>query len=222
MRIEIAFTLFGKQFLIPDTIVNSWIVVLILTIFALVVNRKLKQAKIDEKPTGLLNVAELIVQGIEGLVGSTMGREKLYFAPYICTLALYLLVANLFGLLGFTPPTSDYNVTFTLALITFTLTQFYRAKTKGFIGFFKSFTEPMPLLTPLNVIDEFANVISLSFRLFGNILSGVIIMSLVYTALGYFAPVVTPFLHAYFDVFSGVLQTFIFTMLTMIFISNAM
>jgi len=214
--------LFGKDFLIPDTIVNSWIILIILTIFALIVNSKIKKAEAGEKPSGLLNVVEALVEFVDGLVKSTMGPDKMFFAPYILTLIMFLLVANLFGLIGFTPPTSDYSVTFTLALMTFFLTQYYSFKTSGFLGYFKNFTEPMAFLTPLNIIGELANPISLSFRLFGNILSGVIIMGLLYSALGYFAPILTPVLHAYFDVFSGVLQTFIFAMLTMIFVGGAM
>ncbi|HHV27378.1 MAG TPA: F0F1 ATP synthase subunit A [Tissierellia bacterium] len=219
---EIPVKLFGKDFLIPDTIVNSWIILIILTIFALIVNSKIKKAEAGEKPSGLLNVVEALVEFVDGLVKSTMGPDKMFFAPYILTLIMFLLVANLFGLIGFTPPTSDYSVTFTLALMTFFLTQYYSFKTSGFLGYFKNFTEPMAFLTPLNIIGELANPISLSFRLFGNILSGVIIMGLLYSALGYFAPILTPVLHAYFDVFSGVLQTFIFAMLTMIFVGGAM
>jgi len=222
LKIEIPVKLFGKDFLIPDTIVNSWIILIILTIFALIVNSKIKKAEAGEKPSGLLNVVEALVEFVDGLVKSTMGPDKMFFAPYILTLIMFLLVANLFGLIGFTPPTSDYSVTFTLALMTFFLTQYYSFKTSGFLGYFKNFTEPMAFLTPLNIIGELANPISLSFRLFGNILSGVIIMGLLYSALGYFAPILTPVLHAYFDVFSGVLQTFIFAMLTMIFVGGAM
>lgn len=222
MKIEILVKLFGKDFLIPDTIVNSWIILIILTIFALIVNNKIKKAKSGEKPSGLLNVVEVLVDMVDGLVKSTMGPDKMFFAPYILTLIMFLLVANLFGLIGFTPPTSDYSVTLTLALMTFFLTQYYSFKTSGFLGYFKNFTEPMVFLTPLNIIGELANPISLSFRLFGNILSGVIIMGLLYSALGYFAPIFTPVLHAYFDLFAGVLQTFIFAMLTMIFVGGAM
>lgn len=222
MKIEIALTLFGKEIFIPETIVNTWIIVILLSFFAIYVNRKIKNAKIDEKPSGLLNVIELLVEGVQSLVETTMGFDKLKFAPYIGTLVLYLLVANLFGLLGFKPPTSDYNVTFGLALITFALTQYYGLKSKGLGGYVKGFFEPMPFLFPLNVIGEIANPISLSFRLFGNILSGVIIMGLIYGALGYASVVITPVFHAYFDVFAGVIQTFIFVMLTMVFISMAM
>lgn len=215
-------TMFGREFFIPATIVNSWIIVILLSIFAIVVNKKLKEADIDKKPSGFLNVIELLVEGIESLVKSTMGVKNMRFAPYIGTLALYLLVANLFGLIGFVPPTSDYNVPFALAIITFVMTQYYGLKSKGLGAYLKGFFEPMPFLFPLNVIGELANPVSLSFRLFGNILSGVIIMGLLYTALGFLAPVVAPVFHAYFDIFSGVIQTFIFTMLTMVFVSMAM
>lgn len=226
MKIEIALNLFGKEILIPDTIVNTWIIVILLSIFAIYVNSKIKNAKADEKPSGFLNFIELLVEGVESLVKSTMGPDKMKFAPYIGTLALYLVVANLFGLLGFTPPTSDYNVTFGLALITFILTQYYGLRSKGLGGYVKGFFEPMPFLFPLNIIGELANPVSLSFRLFGNILSGVIIMGLMYAALSslsvFAAPLITPAFHAYFDVFAGVIQTFIFVMLTMVFVSGAM
>ncbi len=218
----IIFHLFGKEIFIYDTLINSCIIVVLLSIFAIYVNSRIKKAKVDEKPSGLLNLVELLVESIEDLVRGNMGEDKMAFAPYIGTLAVYLAVANLFGLLGFSPPTSDYNVTFALAIITFVLTQYFGAKSKGIGGYIKSFFEPIPFLFPLNVIGEIANPISLSFRLFGNILSGVIIMYLIYSALGWFAPVVTPVFHAYFDVFAGLIQTFIFVMLTMVFISMAM
>lgn len=221
----IIFDLMGKEIYIHDTVVNSWIIVILLSIFAIYINSKIKKAKVDEKPKGILNIIEITVQSIQNLVTDTMGKDKMKFAPYIGTLALYLAVANLFGLIGFTPPTSDYNVTFALAIITFVLTQLFAIKSKGVGGFGKSFFEPFAFLFPINVIGELANPISLSFRLFGNILSGVIIMGLLYNALQglwFLIPVATPLLHGYFDVFAGLIQTFIFIMLTMVFISMAM
>jgi F-type H+-transporting ATPase subunit a len=220
MKIELTLNLFGKSIFIPDTIVNVWLIVILLLILGAIVNKKVKESNIDEKPSNFLNVIELSVEAVEGLVKQTMGAKHIRFAPYIFTLMFFLLVANLIGLIGFTPPTSDYSVTLTLALITFTLTQYYGLKNNGLLGYLKGFTEPMAFLTPLNVIGELANPISLSFRLFGNILSGVIIMGLFYQAVGIFAPIIAPPFHAYFDLFSGVLQTFIFSMLTMIFIGG--
>lgn len=218
---EITLNLGGKEIVIAETIVNTYIVTFLLIIFAIVVNRKIKNAKPEDTPSGLLNVVEVAVEAIQTLVKQNMGEKQIWFAPYIFSLAFFLLVSNLFGLFGFTPPTSDYNVTLTLALITFTLTQFYGIKNNGIVGYAKGFLDPFPFLLPLNILGELANPISLSFRLFGNILSGVIIMSLLYNALGLIAPLITPVLHAYFDVFSGILQTFIFTMLTMIFIGGS-
>ncbi|HLS53933.1 MAG TPA: F0F1 ATP synthase subunit A [Tissierellaceae bacterium] len=219
---DILLTIGGREIMIHDTIVNTILVVIALSIFAIIINKKIKEADMEETPTGLLNLVEILVEAINNLVDSTMGSKNMRFAPYIFSLMCFLAVSNLLGLIGLTPPTSDYSVTFSLALITFSLTQIMAFKTaRGLGGYLKGFTEPMAFLTPLNVIGELANPISLSFRLFGNIMSGGIIMGLLYSALGYFAPIVTPVLHGYFDVFSGLLQTFIFGMLTMIFIGGA-
>lgn len=219
---EFLVSLGGKEYIIHDSIVNIWFVILVLSGLAFIVNKKIKEANIEEVPTGLLNIAEIAVESVNGLIKDTMGERNMMFGPYIFALMAFLAVANLLGLIGLTPPTSDYSVTFTLALVTFFLTQIFLFKTqKGLWGYLKSFTEPFVLLTPLNVIGELANPVSLSFRLFGNIMSGGIIMTLLYGALGFFAPIVTPVLHGYFDVFSGLLQTFIFGMLTMIFIGGA-
>ncbi|WMM24242.1 F0F1 ATP synthase subunit A [Tissierella sp. MB52-C2] len=219
---ELGINIFGNEIIVPDTIVDMWIVTILLIIFAFIVNRKIKKANANEVPSNFLNVVEILVESVENLVRSTMGPQNMKFAPYILTLALFLAVANLFGLIGLSPPTSDYSVTLSLALITFVLTQYWSFKNSGGIGgYLKGFTEPMFFLTPLNVIGEIANPISLSFRLFGNIMSGGIIMGLLYQALGIIAPVIAAPLHAYFDVFSGLLQTFIFIMLSMIFIGGA-
>ena len=219
---ELQLTIGGQEILIHDSIFNLWLVIIFLSIFALIVNKKIKEADIEEEPSGFLNVVEILVDTVNNLVRSTMGENNMKFAPYIFTLICFLGVANLLGLIGLTPPTSDYSVTFSLAIITFAIVQIMNFKTqKGIGGYLKSFTEPFVFLTPINILGELGNPISLSFRLFGNVMSGGIIMTLLYSALGYFAPIVTPVLHGYFDVFSGLLQTFIFAMLTMIFISGA-
>lgn len=219
---ELLITIGGKEILIHASIVNTVLVAILLSIFALYVNSKFKNADANKKPVGFQNIVEILVEAVNNLAKDTMGKKNMHFTPYIFTIICFIGVANLLGLLGLTPPTSDYSVTLSLALITFVITQIMLFKTqKGLGGYLKSFTEPFVLLTPLNVIGEIANPVSLSFRLFGNIMSGGIIMTLLYSALGYFAPIVTPVLHGYFDVFSGLLQTFIFGMLSMIFISGA-
>lgn len=219
---ELLITIGGKEMIIHASIVNVVLVVILLSIFALYANKKFKDADTSKKPVGFQNIVEILVEAVNNLVKDTMGEKNMGFAPYIFTIICFIAVANLLGLTGLTPPTSDFSVTFSLALITFFTTQIMLFKTRrGLGGYLKSFGEPFVLLTPLNVIGELSNPVSLSFRLFGNIMSGGIIMTLLYSSLGYFAPIVTPVLHGYFDVFAGLLQTFIFAMLTMIFISGA-
>lgn len=222
MFLELLIRIGEREIIIHDSIFNVWVVTILLSIFAIIVNNKIKKANIDDEPSGFLNAIELLIESIQNLVKSTMGEQNLGFAPYIFTLITFLVASNLFGLTGLTPPTSDYSVTISLALITFVLSQYWNFKNSGgLLGYLKGYTEPMAILTPLNVIGDLANPVSLSFRLFGNIMGGGIIMALLYSALGYFAPVITAPLHIYFDIFSGVLQAFIFTMLSMIFIGGA-
>ena len=150
---------------------------------------------------------------------------------------IYILLCNLSGLFVWfrispaeskvwiefmRPPTADLAVTLSLALITFFMTQGFGLKAKGLKGWLKGFTEPVTLLTPINIIGEVANPISLSFRLMGNVLAGTIIMALYYGMLPMLAYIISPALHFYFDVFAGVLQSFIFVMLSMIYVSGAM
>lgn len=221
MSTEIILTIMGKQHVIHETVVNSWLIVLALSIFALIVNAKAKKVEATSKPSGLINVMEYVISAINGMVSATMGEKNLRFAPYITMLAFYLIPANMIGLLGLTPPTTDFNVTLALGLMTFILIQGTAMKSKGPGKYVKSFFEPYPFLVPMNLIGEIATPISLAFRLFGNVLSGAIVMTLLYSMLGVFAPVITPVLHSYFDIIAGLLQTFIFAMLTMVYIAMA-
>lgn len=214
---------------ITETITTTWIIMVVLIIGSIILTKNLKKV-----PRGAQNVIELIVNTVYKLTEETMGIDKVGFAPYIGTLMMYLAVSNLIGLLGIRPPTADLNMTLALALITFFMIHFNGIRKKGIFGYLKGFTEPFILLTPINLIGEVATPISLSFRLFGNIVGGSIIMALVYGALGAFTtallgidiPIlqvgIPAVLHVYFDVFSGLLQTFIFAMLTMVFVSGAM
>ncbi len=214
---------------ITETITTTWIIMAVLIVGSIILTRNLNRI-----PRGIQNVLELLVGGVYTLTEETMGKDKVSFAPYIGTLMLYLAIANLVGLIGIRPPTADLNMTLALALITFFMIHFNGIRRKGIFGYLKGFTEPFFLLTPINLIGEVATPISLSFRLFGNLTGGSIIMALVYSALaagttallGIDIPIlqlgIPAVLHIYFDMFSGLLQTFIFAMLTMVFVSGAM
>jgi F-type H+-transporting ATPase subunit a len=206
--------LFGQTIEITETVTVTWLIMLILVVFSMYAGKRL-----ETFPRGISNAVEMLVETVDWLVKSTMGEKHKGFTPYIGTLVLYLLFANLIGLVALRPPTADLSTTLALSIITFLLTQYYGLRSKGILTYLKGFVEPIPIMLPMNIIGEVANPFSLAFRLFGNILGGSIIMALLYSV----TPVLIPVpLHLYFDVFSGVLQTFIFSMLTMTFIAMAM
>ena len=204
------------QIPITQTVTTTWFIMAVLIGLSILLTRNLNLV-----PGKKQMVAEILVDTIYNLTETTMGKRFKNFAPYIGTLILFIGVANISGLLGLRPPTADLNTTMALALMTFILIHFMGFKSKGIGGYLKGFMEPMPFLLPLNIMGELATPISLSFRLFGNIVGGLIIMTLVYDALGNFAVLVPAVLHAYFDLFAGLLQSFIFAMLTMVFVSLA-
>ncbi|MGY3776188.1 F0F1 ATP synthase subunit A [Helcococcus sueciensis] len=225
MKISIDMALGGKTYTFTPEIVNSFIVVFVLCIIGFIIGRKAKKADFKKNPKGILLWGEIFVEFIQGLVSQTMGKGNQGFVPYIGSLALFLAFSNLLGLVGLLPPTSNYNVTLGLALITVTLTHVNNIRFNGVKNYVKGYFEPVAFLSPINLLGELATPISLSFRLFGNIISGVIITTLLYSAVNsisvYVAPFLTPIFHAYFDVFAGLIQTFVFMMLTMINISQA-
>lgn len=226
---------------IHSSVMTSIIIVTLLIIFSFYAKRKIVTAD-PQNPTGLVKGLEVAVTTVNGMVSSTMGEKFSYFAPYIGTLITYIACANLISLTGLTAPTSDYNVTFGLAALTILYMHFKGFRSKGILGYIKSsLFEPLPFMLPLNLIDLVAKPLSISLRLFGNILSGGILLSLVYSSLQaipvgiirfsesvqfsvlgtVLTAVILPFLHAYFDVFVGLVQSYVFTLLTMIYISEA-
>ena len=211
------FELFGQEVYFTTTHVSLLIICVGLIILGLVVRLKLKDT--EGKPSGFQNAMELVVEMLDGMVKSSMGKSAVRYRNYIGVLFLFLLFSNLSGLLGLRPPTADFGVTFPLGIITFVLIQYNNVKWNKF-GAVTDLFKPLPFLFPINLIGEIAVPFSLSLRLFGNVLSGTVIMALIYGLLSkvaYFWPGV---LHAYFDIFSGAIQTYVFCMLTMVFISQ--
>ena len=216
------FTIFGWECYLTSTHISMIIVMAVILIFAVCANRAIKQADPAKVPGAFLNVVELIVEMLDGMVASSMGAKKaLKFRNYVGALFIFILVSNLSGLLGLRPPTADYGVTFPLAIITWLMIQYNGFKYQGF-GKIKGLFEPIFLFFPMNLISEFSTPISMSLRLFGNILSGTVMMGLIYGLLPRVLTLIWPAaLHAYLDVFSGAIQTYVFCMLTMCFVSDA-
>ena len=140
---------------------------------------------------------------------------------YIGTIFIFILICNFSGLFGLRPPTADYGVTLPLGLLTFTLIHYNKLKHKKLKGVLAELCDPWPIWAPINLIGYVAVPISLSLRLFANVLSGVVMMALVYGLLSKIAIIWPAALHVYFDLFSGAIQTYVFCMLSMTYISNA-
>jgi len=209
----------GIEVWITETIVNTWVIMLLLVISSIIVRIKLR--KTSDIPTGFQNAVEAVIEIFDGFVHDTAGDKHMWLGNWFFMVFTFMLVSNLSGIVGVRPPTADWATTFALAMATFILIHAMGiVHRKG--RYLKSFFEPNIIFFPLNLIGEIARPISLSFRLFGNILAGLIIISLVNAILPIYLRIAIPAaLHVYFDLFTGVLQTYIFCVLSLTFIAKA-
>lgn len=214
--------------------ISILIITCVLSAAFIFVGSKIRKLSPKDVPKGPLLA---VVLGVEMLINFTvenMGKKHgRTMAAYIGSVFIYIFVANISGLFGLQAPTSNFSVTLVLALITWLMIQITKIRENGFKGYLKGFLDPFPLFLIPNIFSTVAPLISMSLRLFGNVISGSVIMGLIYTFtawLSSFIPfnvagfnfvslVVTPWLHLYFDLFSGFLQAFIFISLTSIFIA---
>jgi len=205
---------------ITESIVVAWGIMALLIIFAIIV--RIKLTKFKDVPTGFQNVIELAIEMFDGLVNRSAGPKLAWIGGWFFTVFSFLLVSNMSGLVLFIrPPTADWPIPLGLALITFLLIQFAGIRYRGW-GYVKSLFEPVFIFFPINVLGEISKPIALSFRLFGNVLGGMILVSLIYGLAPLILQMLLPaVLHLYFDVFAGALQAFIFTVLSLTFIGVA-
>lgn len=222
----IVLTLFGYDIEIQAAVLNWLVLGAVLCIMLIIMGKRFERADASQAPKGIMLVMEMIVGLCRNIVGDNLKDKTSHYLPFFGTLIIMMAVSNLLGLIGLQPPTSNLSVNITLAVMMFLLIQYNGMRKAGIRARLKELTEPMVLLTPLNVIGEFALPISLSMRLFGNILAGSIIMLLVYTVMkslswaGIFGYIAAPLLHCYFDIFSGLIQTYIFFTLASFFLSQ--
>jgi F-type H+-transporting ATPase subunit a len=170
-------------------------------------------------PRPIQSLGELIVSLLYELTEDALGKDlaKTY-APLICALFMFLLFSNWLGLIPhLEEPTKDLNTTLGLGIMGFVIAHYAGIKSKGIKAYLKEYFQPIFFMMPLNVIGELAKIVSISFRLFGNIMGGSIII-LVVSYLTY-SIILPPFLYAFFGLFVGTIQAFVFTMLTVVYIS---
>ena len=240
LRIPTGIPILG-DFLLTETIVVSWVVMAIITGLCIFLTRDLKVEKISKRQA----VAELLVDSANNLVRSNTGGTKYdKLIPFVAALFATSIVSSLISLTGiFRSPTADLSTEAAWAVVVFVMITAEKIKTGGILGYMKGFTEPIAVMTPFNILSELATPVSMACRHFGNILSGVVINGLIYAALAVASSALfglipgavgeflsnIPFLSVgipailsfYFDWFSGAMQAFIFTMLTIMYIANA-
>lgn len=200
---------------VPESVVVTWGIMAFLVVVSILCTRHLKKV-----PGKAQMVAEIYVGFINKFTRNTLGEEHWRgFAPYFGTIALYLAVANMIGIIGVKPPTKDLNVTAALALMSCGLIYGSSFRYKGLKGGLHKFLEPNPMLLPINVMEIIIRPLSLCMRLFGNVLGAFIIMELLKLAI----PAILPMaMSLYFDVFDGIIQAVVFVFLTAMFTQETM
>ncbi len=197
-----------------DVIMMTWIVIGVLLFFGFMATRRR-----NILPGPIQVMGELIISQFYSLTRDALG-DKLArtYAPLVCALFMFLLMSNWIGVLPhMAEPTTDLNTPLSLGLMGFVLAHYAGIRAKGFKKYMKAYFEPVFFMMPLNIIGELAKVISISFRLFGNIMGGsIIIMVVSYLTYSVLLP---PFLYAFFGFFIGTIQAFVFTMLTIVYIA---
>jgi len=192
----------------------------ILIVLALILRFTVFRIPKDE-PGGVQNVVELIVETVGNYTQAQTHGAGEMLASYILTIASLMITSAFLELFRIRPPMSDITMTFALALITFVLINIYGIRKKGFVGRIKSLASPTPLVFPFRVISDMAIPVSMACRLFGNMLGGLIVMDLLYTALGTGAVGIPSVAGLYFNAFHPIIQAFIFVTLTLTFINEA-
>lgn len=224
---------------ISETLVVSWIVMAVITALCIFLTRNLKVENISKRQA----FAEMLVETADKFVIGNMGEKFAYFVPFVAALFATSVVSNLISLTGLRSPTADVNTEAAWAIVVFIIITAQKIKASGFLGYLKGFTTPIAVMTPFNILSELATPISMACRHFGNILSGAVINALIYAALAVASskllglipgvvglvlshvPIldvgIPAILSVYFDWFSGVMQAYIFCMLTTMYIANA-
>lgn len=229
----------GQEIAVSETIVITWIIMIALLIILSFGTRNLELI-----PSKKQVVFESIYDFYNWLTTNVLKNWNTKFIAYISALMTYLIFSNTISLIPlpsfsvvdgvlhvdafFSAPTSDLNTTVALATITTIAFLFYGIKLNGFGGYIKGLMSPNIVMFPLNIIGEMAKPLNISMRLFGNILGGGVIMTLIYQFTSWIfsktlipVPLLIAPLHLYFDLFSGLIQSFVFTMLTLVYVSMA-
>ena len=198
---------------VSQSCVVTWIIMVVLMVLSIIFTRNLKLV-----PGRKQMMIESFVGFLRNFFKDQLGEKGMCYFPFLGTMIIYIGFSNIIGLFGFTPPTKDLNVTAALAIMSIVLVEVAGIRAKGVKGWLKSFAKPVAIIAPLNVMEIAIRPLSLCMRLFGNVLAAVIIMELLKAVV----PIVVPLaFSAYFDIFDGFIQAYVFVFLTSLYIDEA-
>lgn len=218
--IEVIFNLPYLNIPVTNVVIMSWVVMAVLILFAWVSTRKFSLV-----PKGIQNVAEITVEFLTNFVTNIIGPDGKKFAPYLGTVALFLAISNTAGALFMSeltggiigPSTRGIAIPIALAAMTILLTIGAGIWKQGIVGFIKSLFKPVFILFPFNLLEFVIKPLSLSMRLFGNVLAAYVLMEMI----AHSVPIIFPsFACLYFDLFEGILQAYVFIFLSSLYISE--
>ena len=205
-------------FKINRTLIFSWIIMIVLSFIAIIINRKIKKKSVNDKDISIIQaVSELVISFIENQVkdGTSIGVNIIF--PFVATLFLFIIFSNLISLIPFCySPTGSLSTTVALSLITFIFAICFGIKEKG-LRYFKKYFEPVFIMAPINIIGDIAKVASMSIRLYGNVVSSSVIIMILSEIM--FLSVGFPILINILGMISGVIQAYIFSTLAIMLMS---
>ncbi len=215
MNVQTVFTIpiFGG-IAVDESCVVTWIIMAVIVLVCFLLTRNLKVTNISRRQAAV----EFAVTKLEALVADCVGEAGERYVPYLITILIYVALADIVGVFGFKPPTKSLNVTAALAIMSIVLVQVAGIRAKGTKGWLKSFKEPVPIVTPFNILDLVTRPLSLCMRLFGNVLGAFVIMEILDVVVPVFVPAICSL---YFDFFDGILQAYVFVFLTGMYIKEA-
>ncbi len=207
----VVFTIFGIP--VTDTVVATWIMIAAWSILAYLASKRMSL-----RPKGWQHFLEIGIEALEGLISRTIGQPGGEFLLMIGAMMIFLVTANLLGILpGLPSPTSDINTALALALIVFFAVHYYGIRRQGLLGYIKLLAGPVFVGLPMEILGHVSRTLSLSLRLFGNMIAGTVIVAVLYGII----PLIVPTVMLVFNLIFGLLQAFVFTLLAIVYIGQA-
>lgn len=203
-------------FKLNATIVYTWVVMALLVLFSVYVSRKLTSD--PKKITRAQNILEIVVINVRNQIREVSQQSPDRFMAFIGTLFIFIAVSNLLGVIpGFRPPTGSLSTTTALAISVFIAVPFFGIATRGLGGYLNQYLQPSPIMLPFNIIGDFSRTLALAVRLFGNVMSGTMLVAILLAII----PFVFPIIMQAFGMLTGFIQAYIFAVLAMVYIASA-